>query len=365
MPLPASVEAREYRRPDDDAWDDELEPSQGEEVAPLTVVAGPEADGGRLDKWLAARLPAYSRSRIQRWIADGHVTIAGRVAIVRDPVWADDRVQVVAQTSDDETAFVAEDVPLDIVYEDETLIVLDKRAGLVVHPASGNWHGTVLNGLLHHDASLATVPRAGIVHRLDKDTSGLMVVARTLAAQTDLVRQLQARTVGRTYVAVVHGTPPPSGRIEWPIGRDPRDRLRMAAFKPQSQSQSQPPPHDGAERPGTKPAATRFETLASVDTTPGRTVSLVVCRLESGRTHQIRVHLQALGHPLIGDTAYGGARIGPAFPRQALHAWRLRLVHPRTGVVVAWRAGPPRDFMRLATDLGFGVASLLDAVAGD
>ena len=356
MPQPASIEAREYRRPDDVAWDDDLEPSQGDEALPLTFVAGPEADGGRLDKWLAARLPAYSRSRIQRWIADGHVTIADRVAVVRDPVWADDRVQVVPQTSDDETAFVAGDVPLDIVFEDDTLIVLDKRAGLVVHPASGNWHGTVLNGLLHHDASLATVPRAGIVHRLDKDTSGLMVVARTLAAQTDLVRQLQARTVGRTYVALVHGTPPPSGRIAWPIGRDPRDRLRMAAFKPQ------PPLHDGAERPGTKPAATRFETLASVDTTQGRTVSLVVCRLESGRTHQIRVHLQALGHPLVGDATYGGARIGPAFARQALHAWRLRLVHPRTGAVMDWRSEPPQDLTRLASDLGFDVGPLLDGV---
>ena len=184
----------------------------GGESAWILLTAGDEAVGDRLDKWLAARLSSYSRSRIQRWIGDGHVRIDGRVAGVRDPVWKDDEVEVAPQSSDDENAFTAEPVPLDIVYEDESLIVLNKRAGLVVHPASGNWSGTVLNGLLQHDGSLASVPRAGIVHRLDKDTSGLMVVARTVVAQTDLVRQLQARTVGRTYVAIAHGvTPKPEG----------------------------------------------------------------------------------------------------------------------------------------------------------
>lgn len=355
MTLPASIEAEEYSRWDDD--DVDAEPAAGGSVRPpaapaaLAIVAGDEADGGRLDKWLAARLPDYSRSRIQRWIADGHVRVGDRVAATRDPVWAGDRVTVVPQSSDDENAFVAEDVPLDIVFEDDALIVLDKRAGLVVHPASGNWHGTVLNGLLHHAPSLARVPRAGIVHRLDKDTSGLMVVARTVVAQTDLVRQLQARTVGRTYVAVVHGKPAPSGRIAWPIGRDPRDRLRMAAFRPD--------PADPDARRGTKPAATRFETLASVDAGSGHQVSLVICRLESGRTHQIRVHLQALGYPLVGDATYGGLTTVVPFGRQALHAWHLRLAHPVTRAPIAWRADPPADFAALADDLGFDLAALL------
>ncbi len=316
-------------------------------------MAGPEADGGRLDKWLATRLPDYSRSRLQRWIGDGHVRIGGRTAQVRDAVHDGDEVVVAPQPKADESAFVAEDVPLAIVHEDAALIVIDKRAGLVVHPAAGNWHGTVLNGLLHHDPSLGGVPRAGIVHRLDKDTSGLMVVAKTIEAQTDLVRQLQARTVGRTYLAIVHGTPPPAGRIDRPIGRDPRERTRMAAFAP------------GRDGPtGAKPAATRFETLASADVGAGRTVSLVVCRLETGRTHQIRVHLQALGHPLVGDATYGGARGPLPFGRQALHAWRLALIHPATHAGQAWRADPPDDFAALAATIGFDLPALLAALDG-
>ena len=361
MPLPASIEAEEYSRWDRDRWDDddasdgsgEAPPNASPDPdgsAPIEVVAGAEADGGRLDKWLAARLPAYSRSRIQRWIGDGHVTIDGRVLAIRDPVWRGDRVIVAPQASDADHAFLPEDVPLVVVHEDDALIVIDKRPGLVVHPASGNWHGTVLNGLLHREPALAAIPRAGIVHRLDKDTSGLMVVARTLRAQTDLVRQLQARSVGRTYVAIVHGTPPALGRVAWPIGRDPRDRLRMAAFKPAS---------DGAEPPAaTKPAATRFETLATRVVGASSTVSLVVCRLETGRTHQIRVHLQALGHPLVGDATYGG-RGGVPFTRQALHAWRLRLVHPETGLAMAWQADLPDDLADLAATCGFDAATLL------
>ena len=357
MPQPASIEADEYSRwDDDDLVAQPLETAVGAQEI-LTFVAGAEADGGRLDKWLAAQLPAYSRSRIQRWIGDGRVTIDTRVAATRDAVWKGDAVRVEPQPSDDESAFLPEDVPLDIVFEDAAILVLDKRAGLVVHPASGNWSGTVLNGLLHHDPALAQVPRAGIVHRLDKDTSGLMVVAKTLVAQTDLVRQLQARSVGRTYLAIVHGVPPASGRVDWPIGRDPRDRTRMAVFKPVA--------HASEPKGGTKPAATRFDTLASVDLGRGHHASLVVCRLETGRTHQIRVHLQALGHALVGDATYGGARPHVAFDRQALHAWRLSLIHPDTHDAMRWRADPPADFAQLATTLGFDLASLLDAIDDD
>jgi 23S rRNA pseudouridine1911/1915/1917 synthase len=271
------------------------------------------------------------------------------VATVRDAVWKGDRVRVAPQASDAENAFVAEDVALDIVHEDDALLVIDKRAGLVVHPAAGNWHGTVLNGLLHHAPALAALPRAGIVHRLDKDTSGLMVVAKTLVSQTDLVRQLQARTVGRTYVAVVHGTPPPSGRIDRAIGRDPRDRLRMAAFENDS--------------PGARPAATRFRTLATVAVARDRFVSFVVCRLETGRTHQIRVHLQAIGHPLIGDATYGGVRGPVVFGRQALHAWRLALIHPTSGEPMAREAALPPDLAGLARSLGFEPDRLLNDAA--
>ncbi len=356
MPQSASIEANEYSRWDDDDFDpqgpaagaaDEARRAAAPATLELRVGAGTK--GERLDKWLAGRLADYSRSRLQRWIADGHVLVNGEVANTRHALWADDVVAVSPQPSDDETAFAPEDLPLTIVHEDDALIVIDKRAGLVVHPASGNWSGTVLNGLLHHDPALAQVPRAGIVHRLDKDTSGLMVVARTVIAQTDLVRQLQARTVGRTYVALVHGTPPKSGRIDLAIGRDPRERTRMATFATGEAMRS-------ASNSAAKPAATRFETLASVETTKG-TASLVVCKLETGRTHQIRVHMQAIGHPLIGDATYGSKRGAPAFARQALHAWRLKLVHPSTRVAMGWTARIPADLAGLADSLGIDIVS--------
>ena len=362
MPSSTPIEAREYSGWDEDDLDAEgVVAPVAEALEPLRLVAGAEADGGRLDKWLATRLPAYSRSRIQRWIADGGVRIADRIVATRDAVWKGDEVVVVPRPSDDENAFLPEPVPLDIVHEDAAILVIDKRAGVVVHPASGNWHGTIQNGLLHHDPALAAVPRAGIVHRLDKDTTGLMVVAKTVESQTDLVRQLQARSVGRTYVAVVHGTPPASGRVAWPIGRDPRDRMRMKAFRPDSGD------GDGKRegKPGTKPAATRYATLASTSLDGKRSVSLIVCRLESGRTHQIRVHLQALGHPLVGDATYGGAQGGIPFDRQALHAWHLRLVHPARREPMAWTAPLPADLAALCATLGFDADALLAPVLPD
>jgi 23S rRNA pseudouridine1911/1915/1917 synthase len=189
-PLPASIEAGEYS-----GWD-EADPEE-QERAKTRLVAGAEALGDRLDKWLATRLDQYSRAPLQQWISDGYVLVNGAPATIRQRVWERDEVVVMPQPSPDELAFAAEDVPFAIVHEDDAILVVDKRAGLVVHPGSGNWSGTLLNGLLHHDPSLSRVPRAGIVHRLDKDTSGLMVVAKTLEAQTDLVRQLQARSVAR------------------------------------------------------------------------------------------------------------------------------------------------------------------------
>ena len=217
-----------------------------------------------------------------------------------------------------------------VLFEDEAVIVLNKPAGLVVHPAAGNWTGTLLNGLLHHFPPIVGVPRAGIVHRLDKDTSGLMVVAKTLESHTDLVRQLQDRTVSREYMALVWGAPRLRSRIEAAIGRHPRDRLKMAVLESET----------------AKPAVTHYERIAT-GTLDRHRVSLVRCRLETGRTHQIRVHMLSIGFPLVGDTSYGKQHLAHFFPRQALHACHLGLIHPHTGEECAWDAPLPEDFAAL------------------
>jgi 23S rRNA pseudouridine1911/1915/1917 synthase len=224
----------------------------------------------------------------------------------------------------------AENIPLDIVFEDEALLVVNKPAGLVVHPGSGNWSGTLLNALLAHAPQLQQLPRAGIVHRLDKDTSGLLVIAKTLASHTHLIRQLQARTVTRLYLAVAHGLLRRSARIEAPIGRHPTRRTRMAVIA-----------HG-------KPAVTHFESVELL-----QRATVLRCRLESGRTHQIRVHLHSIGHPIVGDPAYGTKRAGttPEFHRQALHAERLELAHPATGEWMSWRVPLPSDMTQLIAAL--------------
>ena len=220
-------------------------------------------------------------------------------------------------------------MPLAIVFEDDALIVIDKPAGLVVHPGAGQPDRTLLNALLAHAPRLSGVPRAGIVHRLDKDTSGLLVVAKTVQAQADLVKQLAERTMRRIYLAVVQGDPPASGTIDAPLGRDVRSRVRMAVT------------HRG------KPARTAFRVVERFGD-----AALVECRLETGRTHQIRVHLQHIRHPLVGDAVYRrGTRHGLSFPRQALHAAELTLTHPRSGKSMTWRAPLPRDIKRLLQEL--------------
>jgi 23S rRNA pseudouridine1911/1915/1917 synthase len=236
----------------------------------------------------------------------------------------------------------AQDLELQCVYEDEDLLVINKPADLVVHPAAGNEDGTLLNGLLHHLPQLQTLPRAGIVHRLDKDTTGLMVVAKTLESQNRLVQQLQARTVSRQYVAVAVGAVPPQGKVEAPIGRDPFNRIRMAVVKQ-----------------GGKDALTHYQRLARLGP-----VSLVRLHLATGRTHQIRVHMAHLGFPLLGDPLYGRrlgrcvewsdatAKIVSEFPRQALHAEKLSLIHPTTGEPCTWYAPWPEDFATLVQALG-------------
>jgi 23S rRNA pseudouridine1911/1915/1917 synthase len=296
----------------------------------ITLRLTDEICGQRLDKVISQLVPQYSRSRIQQWIEAGFVTVDGVPAKGKATMLGDELIHIQPQAADDEGAYSPEDLPLEIVYEDDAILVINKAAGMVVHPAAGNWSGTLLNGLLHYHPPLAGVPRAGIVHRLDKDTSGLMVVAKTLMAQTELVRQLQARTVKREYYALVWGTPNQSGTVDAPMARHPRDRIKMAV----SQSML------------AKPAVTHFRRI-SVGMLEKFPVSLVACQLETGRTHQIRVHMQSLGFALVGDPLYGKQHLARFFPRQALHAFRLGLIHPESGQHVEWEVPLAQDFSEL------------------
>ncbi len=317
---------------DDDALDDA---DVGASLDPISLRLDAGSQGVRLDKALSALLPQFSRGRIQQWIEDGLVLVDGKPAKVRSLMLGVETISVQPQPAEQEHAFAPEPVPLTVVHEDASIIVLHKPVGLVVHPAAGNWSGTLLNGLLYRWPELEGVPRAGIVHRLDKDTSGLLVVARTLIAQTDLVRQLQERTMGREYLALVWGQPVSSGRIEAAIARHPRERTRMAVSK----------------SPLAKPAVTHYQKIASgqID---GRPVALLRCKLETGRTHQIRVHLQSIGFPIVGDAVYGKSHLVSVFPRQALHAEKLGLVHPASGNDCEWQAPLPDDMAALLDRAG-------------
>lgn len=293
--------------------------------------------GQRLDQALAGLFPQYSRACLQNWIKQGRVTLKGGVPEAKTRVWGGEQIRIEAPLERDEPA-AAQAIPLDIVYEDDALIVIDKPSGLVVHPGSGVREGTLMNALLHHSADSVDLPRAGIVHRLDKDTSGLMVVARTHSSHTNLTRQLQARSVSRVYLALALGRAGREGRVVGAIGRHPSQRTRMTVTA------------------GGRPAITHYETLRQ-----GARWSLIRCRLETGRTHQIRVHLADLGHPLIGDPTYGhrGRETGlpsaaQGFARQALHATELELTHPFTGDRMRWRRDPPADFRDLLAALEAG-----------
>lgn len=284
--------------------------------------------GLRLDQALAKLFPEHSRNRLQHWAREGRVSLDAVPAT--DPkrkVSGGEQVEVRPLIEEDK-ANKAEDIALNLVYEDATILVVDKPAGLVTHPGSGNWSGTLLNALLHHAPQLEQIPRAGIVHRLDKDTSGLLVVAKTLEAQTNLVRQLQARTVKRQYCVLVHGLVAISGMVEAPIGRHPVERTRMAVTQ------------------GGKPARTHYRVEEHF-----RNCTLLECSLDTGRTHQIRVHMHSIGHPLVGDPVYGKRHLRASmlneFPRQALHAARLGLIHPASGEACTWQAPLPEDFAAL------------------
>jgi len=296
----------------------------------------PEALAGlRLDQALARMFPEHSRSRLQHWLRDGHIRLDSRAAKPKQKIWGGEQIEIRPQPDPSQAAHRPERIALDVVHEDDAVLVVNKPAGLVMHPGSGNWKGTLLNALLEHAPATAAVARAGIVHRLDKDTSGLVVVAKTAEAQTSLVRQLQARSVKRQYLALVHGAVKSDGEISAAVGRHPRERTRMAVV------------------PGGKPALTRYRVLARF-----AAATLLECSLATGRTHQIRVHMHSMGHPLVGDPVYrdrGRARADPhleRFSRQALHAARLSFTHPASGAIVSFEARVPEDLRALLEKLG-------------
>lgn len=301
----------------------------------LTATVPAQAAGRRFDAVLAELFPQYSRSRLAEWIKSGDALLDGKPARPRDPVRGGEAVAL-AVVEEVQTHAVAEDIPLDVLYEDASVLVIDKPAGLVVHPGAGNPAGTLVNALLHRDPALEKLPRAGIVHRLDKDTSGAMVVARTLEAHTALVAQLSAREVHRQYLAIVVGALVSGGTANAAIDRHPRDRLRQAVRE------------DG------KDAVTHYRLRERY-----RAHTALECRLETGRTHQIRVHMAHLKHPIVGDPLYGGSLKLPkgaseeliaalrGFKRQALHAEVLEFAHPATGEPVRCTAPIPADMQAL------------------
>ena len=298
-------------------------------------IVPPQLSDKRLDQAAAELMPEHSRSRLQSWIKSGALTVNGAVRKPRDKVMLDDVLDLDAEP-EVQVTWEAEPISLGIVYEDEHLLVINKPAGLVVHPAAGHADGTLVNALLNHAPEVENLPRAGIVHRLDKDTSGIMVVARSLIAHTSLVDQLQTRTMGREYEAVVVGSLTGGATVDAPIGRHPQDRKRMAVVS------------------SGKPAVTHYRLLERF-----AAHTHIQCKLESGRTHQIRVHMTHVRHPLVGDPAYGGRLRLPkgtteelrqalaAFNRQALHARRLTLEHPATGEPLSWEVPLPDDMVQL------------------
>jgi 23S rRNA pseudouridine1911/1915/1917 synthase len=301
----------------------------------FSAIVPDSSAGRRFDAVLAELFPDYSRSRLAAWIKSGDARLDGREVRPRDPVRGGETVTLTA-VLEVQTHSEPEDIALDVLYEDEHVFVINKPAGLVVHPGAGNPAGTLVNALLHRDPSLNALPRAGIVHRLDKDTSGVMVVARTLPAHTALIEQLSSREVHRQYLAIVVGALVSGGTANAPIDRHPRDRIRMAV------------------RDDGKDAVTHFRLRERF-----RAHTLLECRLETGRTHQIRVHMQHLKHPIIGDPLYGGPLKLPkgatpeliealrGFRRQALHAEVLEFAHPVTGEPVRCTAPVPDDMRAL------------------
>ncbi|PKD40144.1 23S rRNA pseudouridine(1911/1915/1917) synthase RluD [Methylomonas sp. Kb3] len=302
----------------------------------LTARVPEELAGMRLDQCLAEVFPDYSRSKLQTWIKAGRVLVDGEVMKGREKLDGGEEIELDAE-AERVIEYAPQEIPLDIVYEDDSLLIVNKPAGLVVHPAVGNWDGTLVNALLNHTPNLDTLPRAGIVHRIDKDTSGLLMIAKTLQAHNSLVEQLQARSIHREYLALVKGWMTAGGTVDEPIGRHPVDRKRNAVV-----------------RRGGKEAITHYRLEQRF-----KRHTLIRVKLETGRTHQIRVHMSHINYPLVGDQVYGGrfqmpADCNPAladalrnFKRQALHAAKLGLEHPETGEYCEWEQPIPEDMQNL------------------
>ncbi|MBN0989044.1 23S rRNA pseudouridine(1911/1915/1917) synthase RluD [Amphritea pacifica] len=309
------------------------------EKVQLNATVSDDLIGKRLDQAVAELFPDYSRSRLQGWIKDGQLTVDGEVKRPRDKLLGGELLMIAAEL-DVIDQYKAVEMPLNIIFEDDDIIIINKPAGLVVHPAAGHWEDTLLNGLLHYYPAIAQVPRAGIVHRLDMDTTGLMVVAKTIQAQTELVSQLQDRSMGREYEAVVGGVMTGGGTVEEPLGRHSRNRQKMAVV--------------GMG----KEAITHYRVLKRF-----RAHTHIRLKLETGRTHQIRVHMSYINYPLVGDQLYGGRfrlpkGVSPqlleklkGFNRQALHAKRLELFHPVSGELMAWEVDLPDDLQSLLNSL--------------
>ncbi len=304
-------------------------------MSQLQVIIPDRLIGQRIDSALAQMLPDYSRSKITSWVRSGDALLNGNTFKPKEKILGGEIVSVTIK-QEKTNDWQAEDIAIDVVYEDDDILVVNKPVGLVTHPGAGNWSGTLANALLHYDSSLANLDRAGIVHRLDKNTSGLMVVARSELAQKNLVEQLQTHSVSREYSAVVYGHMISGGTVDEPIGRDPKDRIRQAVVE------------EG------KYAITHYRVI---DRFANHTH--VKCILETGRTHQIRVHMSYIDHPLIADSMYGGKIRFPkkaddalknalkGFNRQALHAKKLSLTHPITGESMSWKAPLPQDLQEL------------------
>jgi 23S rRNA pseudouridine1911/1915/1917 synthase len=320
-------------------WIGELDESDTLKQQILEAIVPENMAGDRIDQVMAHLFSDFSRSRITDWIKLGKATVDGKSCKPKQRVCGGEMLQL-SVIVESKTEAVPQNIPLDVVYDDEHLIVINKPAGLVVHPAAGNHDGTLLNGLLYHYPELENLPRAGIVHRLDKDTTGLMVIARSEKAHKSLVEQLQERTMGREYQAIVSGVMTGGGCIDEPIGRHPTARTKMAVH------------HLG------KPAVTHYRVAARFTAH-----TLLDVKLETGRTHQIRVHLSYIHYPLVGDRVYAGRTRIPAgvseelkqiirlFPRQALHARQLTLIHPQTGDEHNWQVPMPEDMKQLLTAL--------------
>lgn len=314
---------------------------QMSEQIQMSVEVPPELGNKRLDQIAAELFPDFSRVKLQGWIKNGQLVVDGRTMKPKEKLIGGEKLSLDV-TLEAEGEWQAQKMDLPIVYEDDHILVLNKPADLVVHPAAGNPDGTLLNGLLHHCPELRNIPRAGIVHRLDKDTTGLMVVAKTLQAQNHIVEQLQSREMGREYEAVVQGTLTGGGKVEEPLGRHPKDRLKMAVH------------------PTGKDAITHYRIL---DKFPSHTHLRL--KLETGRTHQIRVHMAHIQHPIVGDPLYGGRVRLPKgvsselrdvlrdFPRQALHAKHLELYHPATDEIMDWEVDLPDDMVELLEELRY------------